>query len=79
MSAAFIATQGVLASLHPEDRIALVLYRVDGTTYEEGAALIRISPNSFKQRLLRAERHLMKLAQRSAILRLWLTQARKLD
>lgn len=78
-SAAFTAIQGVLASLHPEDRIALVLYRVDGSTYEEGAALMRVSSNTFKRRLLRAERHLMKLAQRSAILRLWLTQARKLD
>lgn len=78
-SAAFIALQGVLASLHPEDRIALVLYRVDGTTYEEGAALMDVSSNTFKRRLIRAERHLMKLAQRSAILRLWLTQASQLD
>ena len=70
---AFASIAHILDSMRPEDRIAVLLYRVDGMTTDAGAKAMNVSVSTFKRRLARGERHLLKLAQRSALVRLWLS------
>jgi RNA polymerase sigma-70 factor, ECF subfamily len=70
--AAFGSVHELLGALRHEDKIALVLHRVEGLTIPVAAQVMNISTGTFKRRLRRAERHLLKLAQRSSLLRIWL-------
>lgn len=70
--AAFGSVHQLLRVLRPEDQIALVFHRVEGMTIPVAAEAMGISTGTFKRRLRRGERHLLKLAQRSASLRSWL-------
>lgn len=70
--AAFGSVNELLRSLRHEDKIALVLHRVEGLTIPVAAQAMDISTGTFKRRLRRAERHLLKLAQRSSLVRIWL-------
>lgn len=63
----------ILDSLRPQDRIAVLLSRLEGMTIEAGAKAMNVSVSTFKRRLSRGERHFLKLAQRSPLVRLWLS------
>lgn len=73
--AAYHALQEVLDALRPQDRMAIVLHRLEGLTIEAAAEAMGVSVSTFKRRLARGVRHLHKLVQRSAVLRVWLTLA----
>jgi RNA polymerase sigma-70 factor (ECF subfamily) len=73
--AAYHALHEVLHALRPEDRMAVVLHRLEGLTLEAASEAMGVSVSTFKRRLARGVRHLHKLAQRSAVLRVWLTLA----
>lgn len=70
--AAFSSIHEILNLLRPEDKIAVLLYRVDGLTVDDASEVMGISSSTFKRRLRRGERHLLKLAKRSTTLRIWL-------
>ncbi len=70
--AAFSSIHQILDLMRPEDKIAVLLYRVDGLTVDDAALAMGISSSTFKRRLRRGERHLLKLAKRSTTLRIWL-------
>lgn len=70
--AAFSSIHHILDLMRPEDKIAVLLYRVDGLTVDDAAQAMGISSSTFKRRLRRGERHLLKLANRSSTLRIWL-------
>jgi RNA polymerase sigma-70 factor, ECF subfamily len=70
--AAFQSVHQILDMLRPEDKIAVLLYRVDGLTVDDASQVMGISSSTFKRRLRRGERHLLKLAKRSTTLRIWL-------
>jgi RNA polymerase sigma-70 factor (ECF subfamily) len=70
--AAFSSVHQILDLLRPEDKIAVLLYRVDGLTVDDASQVMGISSSTFKRRLRRGERHLLKLAKRSTTLRIWL-------
>jgi RNA polymerase sigma-70 factor (ECF subfamily) len=70
--AAFQSVHEILNLLRPEDKIAVLLYRVDGLTVDDASQVMGISSSTFKRRLRRGERHLLKLAKRSTTLRIWL-------
>jgi RNA polymerase sigma-70 factor, ECF subfamily len=69
---AFRSVHTILNQLHPEDRIALLLYRLDELTADEAAKAMGLSPSTFKRRLRRGEDRLLKLARKSAALEVWL-------
>ena len=69
---AFRSCHDVLNQLHPEDRIAVLLYRLEELTVEEAAKAMDLSPSTFKRRLRRGEQRLLKLARKSAPLLFWL-------
>jgi DNA-directed RNA polymerase specialized sigma24 family protein len=76
--AAFSSIHEILNLMRPEDKIAVLLYRVDGLTVDDAAAAMGISSSTFKRRLRRGERHLLKLAKRSTTLRIWLGEEGRL-
>ena len=76
--AAFQSIHQILNLLRPEDKIAVLLYRVDGLTVDDASGVMGISSSTFKRRLRRGERHLLKLAQRSTTLRIWLGEEGRL-
>ena len=69
---AFRSVHHILNQLHPEDRIALLLYRLDELTADEAAKAMGLSASTFKRRLRRGEDRLLKLARKSAPLEVWL-------
>lgn len=71
---AFRSVHHILNQLHPEDRIALLLYRLDELTADEAAKAMGLSPSTFKRRLRRGEERLLKLARKSAPLEIWLAE-----
>lgn len=77
--AAFSSIHQILNLMRPEDKIAVLLYRVDGLTVDDAAAAMGISSSTFKRRLRRGERHLLKLAKRSTTLRIWLGEEGRLS
>ena len=77
--AAFSSIHEILNLMRPEDRIAVLLYRVDGLTVDDAAQVMGISSSTFKRRLRRGERHLLKLAKRSTTLRIWLGEEGRLS
>jgi RNA polymerase sigma-70 factor, ECF subfamily len=74
---AFRSAHHILNQLHPEDRIALLLYRLDELTADEAAKAMGLSPSTFKRRLRRGEDRLLKLARKSAPLEVWLGEETK--
>lgn len=77
--AAFSSIHQILDLMRPEDKIAVLLYRVDGLTVDDAAQAMGISSSTFKRRLRRGERHLLKLAKRSTTLRIWLGEEGRLS
>lgn len=77
--AAFSSIHEILNVMRPEDKIAVLLYRVDGLTVDDAAQAMGISSSTFKRRLRRGERHLLKLAKRSTTLRIWLYEDGRLS
>lgn len=77
--AAFSSIHEILNLLRPEDKIAVLLYRVDGLTVDDASLAMGISSSTFKRRLRRGERHLLKLAKRSTTLRIWLGEEGRLS
>jgi len=77
--AAFRSIHQILGLMRPDDRIAVLLYRVDGLTVEDASQVMGISSSTFKRRLRRGERHLLKLAKRSTTLRIWLADEGRLS
>jgi RNA polymerase sigma-70 factor (ECF subfamily) len=77
--AAFSSVHEILNLLRPEDKIAVLLYRVDGLTVDDASQVMGISSSTFKRRLRRGERHLLKLAKRSTTLRIWLGEDGRLS
>lgn len=77
--AAFSSIHQILNLMRPEDKIAVLLYRVDGLTVDDAAQVMGISSSTFKRRLRRGERHLLKLAKRSSTLRIWLGEDERLS
>lgn len=77
--AAFSSIHEILNLLRPDDKIAVLLYRVDGLTVDDASQAMGISSSTFKRRLRRGERHLLKLAKRSTTLRIWLGEEGRLS
>jgi RNA polymerase sigma-70 factor, ECF subfamily len=77
--AAFSSIHEILNLLRPEDKIAVLLYRIDGLTVDDASQAMGISSSTFKRRLRRGERHLLKLAKRSTTLRIWLSEEGRLS
>lgn len=71
----FRALHRSLSQLRPEDKIAVLLHRVEGLTAERASQVMGISSSAFGRSLRRGERRLLKLAERSATLRNWLGEA----
>jgi RNA polymerase sigma-70 factor, ECF subfamily len=62
----------LLDSLRPEERIALLLCRVEGLSLEEGARACEMSLSTFKRRLTRGQERFVSGAGRRPTLSLWL-------
>jgi len=62
----------LLDSLRPEERLALLLCRVEGLSIEEGARTCQMSLSTFKRRLTRGQERFAGGAQRRPALSLWL-------
>jgi DNA-directed RNA polymerase specialized sigma24 family protein len=77
--AAFASIHEILNLLRPEDKIAVLLYRVDGLTVDDAAGVMGITRSTFNRRLRRGDRHLLKLAKRSTTLRIWLGEEGRLS
>ena len=71
---AFRSCHHALGQLHPEDRIAVLLYRLEELTVEDGAKAMGVSASTFKRRLRRGEERLVKLARKSVPLQAWLME-----
>jgi RNA polymerase sigma-70 factor (ECF subfamily) len=63
---------GILQQLPPDERIALVLHRVEGLALEEAAASCDTSLATFRRRLARAESKFFARAEKKATLATWL-------
>lgn len=63
---------GILQQLPPDERIALVLHRVEGLALEEAAASCETSLATFRRRLARAESKFFARAEKKATLATWL-------
>jgi RNA polymerase sigma-70 factor (ECF subfamily) len=66
------AVYGVLDDLSPDDRIAFALRFIDGLELTEVATACRVSLNTIKRRLARAERRFMAKARFYAELAQWM-------
>jgi RNA polymerase sigma-70 factor (ECF subfamily) len=62
----------ILQQLPPDERIALVLHRVEGLALEEAAASCETSLATFRRRLARAESKFFARAEKKATLATWL-------
>jgi RNA polymerase sigma-70 factor (ECF subfamily) len=62
----------VLDGLRPEERIALLLCRVEGLSLEQGARACEMSLSTFKRRLTRGQQRFASGARRRPALSLWL-------
>jgi RNA polymerase sigma-70 factor (ECF subfamily) len=63
---------GILKQLPADERIALVLHRVEGLALEEAAASCETSLATFRRRLARAESKFFARAEKKATLATWL-------
>lgn len=63
---------GILQQLPPDERIALVLHRVEGLALEEAAASCDTSLATFRRRLARAESKFFARAEKKSTLATWL-------
>jgi RNA polymerase sigma-70 factor (ECF subfamily) len=66
---------GILQQLPPDERIALVLHRVEGLALEEAAATCDTSLATFRRRLARAETKFFARAEKKPALATWLGEA----
>lgn len=67
---------GILQQLPVDERIALVLHRVEGLALEEAAANCDTSLATFRRRLARAETKFFARAEKKPTLATWLGEAR---
>jgi RNA polymerase sigma-70 factor (ECF subfamily) len=68
---AISSVRELLELLHPEDRAALILCRVEELPVREAARVLGMSPSTVKRRLERGEQRFLRLAHRSTALRSW--------
>jgi DNA-directed RNA polymerase specialized sigma24 family protein len=66
------AVHEMLDRLRPEERIALILHRVDGLTIADAARAMGLSESTYKRRFRRGEQRLLEMARGSATVRTWL-------
>jgi len=66
----------ILQQLPPDERIALVLHRVEGLALEEAAASCETSLATFRRRLARAESKFFARAEKKATLATWLGEVK---
>jgi RNA polymerase sigma-70 factor (ECF subfamily) len=71
---ALLAAYEVLNRMRSEERIALILHRVEGLTVAEAAKTMSLSESTYKRRLRRGERRLIELARHSSVLSTWLEE-----
>jgi RNA polymerase sigma-70 factor (ECF subfamily) len=64
--------KSLLDQLPPEERLALLLHRLEGLSLEEAAAASNMTVSTFKRRLTRAETKFVQRAQRRPALAEWL-------
>lgn len=69
--------KALLDHLPPEERLALLLHRLEGLSLEEAATASNMTVSTFKRRLTRAETKFVQRAQRRPALAEWV-KARKL-
>jgi RNA polymerase sigma-70 factor (ECF subfamily) len=62
----------ILDQLPPEERIALLLHRLEGLSLDEAAKTCNMSVSTFKRRLARAEEKFMRRAERRPAIAEWL-------
>jgi len=62
----------ILDRLRPEERIALLLCRLEGLSLEEAARACTMSVSTFKRRLARAQARFVSSAKRRPVLAQWL-------
>jgi RNA polymerase sigma-70 factor (ECF subfamily) len=65
----------ILDHLPPEERIALLLHRLEGLSLEEGAQACEMSVSTFKRRLARGEAKFTLRAQRRPAVAEWLSSS----
>ena len=73
---AFRSLHEILSQLHPEDRIAVILYRIEELTVDQAALTMGISGSTFKRRLRRGEERLEKLSRKCTALASWLAEGK---
>jgi RNA polymerase sigma-70 factor (ECF subfamily) len=64
---------GVLDQLSPDDRIPIVLRRIEGLSIDDAAKLCGLSTSTFKRRLTRGEARFLARAKKRPALAGWLT------
>jgi RNA polymerase sigma-70 factor (ECF subfamily) len=74
---AFRSVHDIMSQMRPEDRIAVVLHRVEGLTIQAAAEAMDLSTSTFKRRLRHGEERLRTLADKSPAIRIWLEGARE--
>jgi RNA polymerase sigma-70 factor (ECF subfamily) len=68
--------KALLDHLPPEERLALLLHRLEGFSLEEAAAASNMTVSTFKRRLTRAESKFVQRAERRPALAEWLKARR---
>jgi RNA polymerase sigma factor (sigma-70 family) len=69
--------RALLDQLPPEERLALLLHRLEGLSLEEAATASNMTVSTFKRRLTRAETKFVQRAQRRPALAEWLRGRRR--
>lgn len=69
--------KALLDQLPPEERLALLLHRLEGLSLEEAAQTSNMTVSTYKRRLTRAETKFMKWAERRPALAQWLAAVRR--
>jgi RNA polymerase sigma-70 factor (ECF subfamily) len=69
---ALSSVRELLERLHPQDREALILCRVEELPIRKAAQQLGLTPSTLKRRLERGEQRLLRLAYRSTALQGWL-------
>ena len=67
----------ILDRLPPEERLALLLHRLEGLSLEEAAKACDMSVSTFKRRLARGEAKFASRAERHSVLAEWLGWSRR--
>jgi RNA polymerase sigma-70 factor (ECF subfamily) len=64
----------ILRGMDPEERVALVLHRVEGLAIEEGASAMGLSVATYRRRVARGEEKFFARARARPALRSWTTE-----